>query len=541
MPFDSESAKRAANKRWDGVSKAAGDDGRAGGAVDPFAELSNEGLYSRTGSWEYSRREFLPQLRGRQAARVYREMSKNNGIIGGILFGITGVVRSVEWHLDPAKENADEEPTPESQEIADFVESCMSDMSLTWGDLISDSLSMLQHGYSFLEIVYKRREGPDQDDASKRSDFDDGKIGWRKFVNVPQDTIDDWIVDDFGGIQAALQRTDGLGVVVIPIDKAVMFKTDRSSPWGESILRTAYVPWYRRKRIEEAEGIGIERDLAGLPVIYAHPDYLAVNRDSLKNIVTSIRRDEQEGVLLPDIRDPESGERVVSLELLTSGGARQFNTSEIIARYTREIAMSVLQDVLLLGHEKVGTQALAREKRDLSDTAIGMWIDEIANVFNRHAIPRLLKLNGLDLRLAPKLVPGDIRDDDAALFATTLKTLADAGFSMAGDPAVEEWVRERFGLPEVSEEEMERLTNPPPPPPPLFPPGTVPPDPEADGEGPPPPQKPKAPPTGDEEDPEDEGAMEKPTPTKKHKLLKVERDADGMMLGVIEYEVDDVG
>lgn len=429
----------------------------------PFAELSNHSLYSNVGAWNYARREFLAELRGKNAARVYREMSKNDGIVGGILFAITGIVRSIEWHLEPKKANDAEEPSPEATEVAEFVESCMHDMSHTWGDLIAEALTMLPHGYSYLEVVYKRRLGPEQRNGKNRSDFDDGKIGWRKFVNVHQDTIDDWVLDDFGGIQACLQQSSGLVRVMIPIDKAVMFRADRSSPWGESILRTAYVPWYYRKRIQEVEGIGVERDLAGFPVIYAHPDYLAVNRGELQNMVRNIRRDEQEGALLPDLRD-EHGNKVVSLELLTAAGTRQFDTNTIIGRYTREIAMSVLQDVLLLGHERVGTQALAREKRDLSDTAIQQWIDEIANVFNRHAIPKLLRLNGLDLKLRPTLVPGDIRDDDAQLFAETLKTLAEAGFSLAGDPAVEQWIRERFGLPEVSDDTMERIENPPLPP-----------------------------------------------------------------------------
>lgn len=429
-------------------AKAAGSPAPA--KTDPFSELSNSGLYSKSGAWEYARAEFLPELRGRNAARTYREMARNDGIVGGILFGVEGVIRSINWTLDPARADG-EQPTPEAEELAAFVESCMSDMSMSWGDFISEVLTMLVHGYSYLEVVYKRRLGPDQEDGSKRSDHDDGRVGWRKFVQVGQDTIVDWLVDETGGIQAAVQQAGGSTKVPIPIDKAVMFKTNRSNPWGQSILRAAYIPYYYRKRIQETEGIGVERDLAGLPVIYAHPDYLAVNRETLRQMVTAIRRDEQEGVLLPDIRDA-SGNRVVELTLLSSAGSRQFDTNTIIARYTREIAMSVLQDVLLLGHEKVGTQALAREKRDLSDTALKQWIDEIANVMNRHAIPRLLKLNGLDLRLAPRLVPGDIRDDDLAQLAATLLSLSNAGFGIAGDPAMEEWVRDRFGLPEVSED-----------------------------------------------------------------------------------------
>src|SRR3546814_3959883 len=50
--------------------------------------------------------------------------------------------------------------------------------------------------------------------------------------------ISDWssyvCSSDLGGVQAVIQQTQGLSQIIIPIDKAVMFKTNRSSPWGES-------------------------------------------------------------------------------------------------------------------------------------------------------------------------------------------------------------------------------------------------------------------------------------------------------------------
>ena len=42
---------------------------------------------------------------------------------------------------------------------AGFVESCMEDIQSTWVDTISEILSFLTYGWSFHEIVYKRRMG----------------------------------------------------------------------------------------------------------------------------------------------------------------------------------------------------------------------------------------------------------------------------------------------------------------------------------------------------------------------------------------------
>lgn len=44
-------------------------------------------------------------------------------------------------------------------------------------------------------------------------------------------------------------------------------------------MRNAYRSWYFKRRIQEVEGIGIERDLAGLPVMYAPADLDIWNPD----------------------------------------------------------------------------------------------------------------------------------------------------------------------------------------------------------------------------------------------------------------------
>jgi hypothetical protein len=49
-------------------------------------------------------------------------------------------------------------------------------------------------------------------------------------------------------------------------DAAVPHHVQRNNPEGRSMLRTAYRSWRNKKRIEEIEGVGIERDLAGLPI-----------------------------------------------------------------------------------------------------------------------------------------------------------------------------------------------------------------------------------------------------------------------------------
>lgn len=417
----------------------------ATGPIDqPFGEIGNQDLYRFSG---FTRDEFLPELQGLRAAEIYREMSENSAIIGAVLMSIEQTLLRVPWRV--------EEGSGSDAEIsAELVRTSMVDMSHSWSDLISSALTMLPYGFAWLETVYKQRVGPEERDPSRRSRYDDGQIGWRKFTLIPAYTVADWVIDDHGGVQAVVQTTPA-GNITIPINKSLLFRTTRRRPTGRSILRNSYRSYYLMKRVEEIEGIGVERDLAGLPVFYLDPTILndTAKRNEYLRIAVNLRRDEQEGVLLPALYD-ENRNQLVRLELLSAAGQRQFDTNTIIARHTRNIAMTSMQDVLLLGHEKVGTQSLASEKRDLSEVALAAWLEEITNVINEHAIPRLLQLNGLSLQDPPKVVPGSLRESDVLSFTQALRNIARSGFTLAGDPEVENFVRRRLGLPLLEEEPM---------------------------------------------------------------------------------------
>lgn len=402
---------------------------------------------------DYDLLEFLPQLRGKRAAEIYREMAGNDALIGAILFAIEMVLRRVEWKSEPfSGEDYD-------IERANFLQSCMDDMSMTWEDLISLALTMLPFGHSWLEIVYKRRETTDIESPSEtRTKYPDGCIGWRKFVLIPQETIVEFDLDDHNGVRACTQGGSyGTERVTIPIQKSVLFRTDTRSPRGKSVLRNVVESWYYRKRIREIEGIGISRDLEGLPVFYVDAEILAnpTRKEEYQAIVRNLRRDEQEGLILPAMKEEGQELRpLAKLELVSSNSRRQFDTGAIIQRYGREIAVALLQDIVLLGHEKIGTQALASEKRDLSDTALQTWLNDIAAVLNAYAVPRLFALNGESLENLPKLVPGELRPTDVNEFAQAIRDLAAGGW-VFDDPETEAEVRRRAGLPQMPVEDMQ--------------------------------------------------------------------------------------
>ena len=402
--------------------------------------------------------EFLPELQGQKGHRVYREMSDNDPIIGAIIFAITNLIRQAKWNVEPA------DSTPEADAMKTFFEECMQDMTTPWGSVIDEACSMFVYGFAPMEIIYKRRVGF-TGDPQTRSRFTDGRVGIRAISLRAQNTVVQWDIDDADGSIDGLYQQPYTGPQVhIPIEKLLLFRTteQRQNPEGRSLLRTAYRSWHYKKRIENTEAVGLERDLAGYPVAYIPGTYMDPSADANQkavyrawsSLVTSVKRDQREGIVIPSDRD-QNGNLLFELKLLNSGSSRAFDTTKIIDRYAKAIATAVLADFIFLGQNAVGSFALSSDKTALFATAIGAFMGSIADVFNRHLIPRLMALNGWDLSAAPKLVPEDIETPDITQVAEYISKLSGAGATFFPDVELENRLRGIAGLPPVPEDAMD--------------------------------------------------------------------------------------
>lgn len=227
-----------------------------------------------------------------------------------------------------------------------------------------------------------------------------------------------------------------------------MFKIlDRGIPTHNSILRNVYRSYYFIKHIEAIEGIGVERDLAGIPVLYVPEELMKEPQrvEALRQLVRSLRRDEHEGVLLP--WDPVEGKPIFKLELLSSAGSRQLDTSRLIERHKRDLARIALADFILLGLER-GSYALMREKRALFETAVMAWLQVIADELNSQAIPRLFEVNGWELQRLPKLTFQLSTVPSFEDVSNILDVMVRAGFDIGTDIELENWLRSLISAPE---------------------------------------------------------------------------------------------
>ena len=377
-------------------------------------EIGQTGLRSWNG---YIEEDFLRELHGAGAYRRYNEMRLNSPVAGALLMAIELSMRGVSMQF-----TSDEENDPRV-ELLDYA---LNSMSHSWNDHLIASLTFLTFGFALFEICYKR-EG--------------SKILWKKFSFRGQDTVDTWELESDGGIKGFSQVTEtNPDPVFIPIEKLILYRTntEKNNPEGRSIFRTAWYSYYFCKNMQQIEGIGVERDLAGMPVVKLPSGVAAGSTDETKakQVVRNIRRDEQEGITLP--HDWE-------LELLSTGGARQFDTNAIIRRYESRILMSALAQFLMLGQDKVGTQALSKDQTDFFAMAVNAQLDTIFETFFEYPVKRLLKLNGYDAE-GLKIEHSPAGDVDIMAIADFLQKI---GNRITYTPEDEQWLRGLVDMPEL--------------------------------------------------------------------------------------------
>jgi hypothetical protein len=440
----------------------------------PTSEIGVTGLKHVGG---YIVEERLHELDSWRGVCTYAEM-ETDAIVGGVLQAITSEIRRVNWDMEAADDS------PEAAEAAEFVDQCRDDMSESWPDFVTEAFSMLPYGWALHETVFKVRRGEVANNPGASSKYSDGRWGWRKMPIRSQDSLDRWEFDDEGGIAGMWQRDPnsfGGGYYFLPIDRCLLFRpiAHKNNPLGRSVLRAAYISWYRRKRTQEAEAIGIDRDLVGIPVFDVPAEWLtgaatseqAAALDNFKRIGEQLRVDEQACVLMPQAYDA-MGNKMFDLHLMPSPGTKTMNIGDTIHRLNMEIAVTVLADVVLIGHDATGSFALSKEKYDAFTRGLEAWVQAFAAVMNRHAIPRLCQVNNIPLALAPTLCPEPIERVDLDAMGRFITALAGAGYPLFPDGELEAHLARIAGMPYTPPDQRPETAMPAPapgqqPPPPV--------------------------------------------------------------------------
>jgi hypothetical protein len=384
--------------------------------------------------WGVIREDFLAEW-NTSAKRTKRvdEMLRNSSIVAALRMAIEMPIRDVDWFY--TSEQGDEDPRLQ------LLDDARENMSHSWNDHIIDALLMVFYGWSAFTITY---------------DKVGGNMLWRKFKMLGHDTVQRWYLADDGGLEG-IQQWPHLWSEPIPIERMVLyrFRKTKNNPEGESILRPAWLPWYYVKNIQQIEAIGIERNLAGLPVI-TMPEDADTTESTDENtdygrahkIVRSIRNDEQSGVVLP-----------FGWELSTlsgSGGSGMTKTVDAggaIGRHEKRILMAALAQFLILGMDNIGALATFEGGTDFFNMSVNAVADIIAETHTKYPVARLLALNGMDAE-GIRMEHGRIGQIDMEKLSAILTAI---GGLVTWTPEDEAWLRGAVRLPEKSIEDIAEL------------------------------------------------------------------------------------
>lgn len=413
------------------------------------------------------RDDFYNELEYPFAAKTFKNMVYHPTVASAVTV-IKDTIRKVNWDVKPVDDSE------EAKEQAEFIQSCMQDMDRPWKEYINEFLSIITYGFSLNEKVFKRRK-------NKKSKFTDNKIGWKKLPSRNQASVKRWVWDEEGRdligvvqdlalVKRGASRYETTNPIVgIPIEKLLHFRHDAQldNPEGNSPLKSAYIPWKYMVTIEEYEAVGISRDLAGMPIIYLPPEYMAENASDdkkavytyMQQVVRNINANEQAGLVFPRFIDPETKHDAFGFELANTQGGKSYDTDAIIRRYEQKILMSFLADVLIIGHGNTGSFSLASEKSNLLSTKIAAILDQIVEVINNDLIPHTFRINGWDDSETPKIVYNDFEKTSLDEVGKLVQRAVSVG-ALEVDKELSNKLRELIEVPPADESNPVTIVNP---------------------------------------------------------------------------------
>jgi hypothetical protein len=394
-----------------------------------FAEIGKTGLMQWQGMVTET---YTSKLQWPEAYSVYDEMRRRDPTIRTMWNALVMLARTATWYFEPESNSATD------RRAADFLDSCLHDMSHTPEDAIEDALTCVPFGWSWLVTVYKRRQ--------------DGLVGWRKWAVRRQSSFRRWEFDETGGVQAMVQApAPAYEEIELPITQSLhfTFQRDGNNPEGLALLESLYEPWYYLKNLQIVNGIGWQRTFVGLPVFEYQEAPSADDKTAVQTTGEALSVDAKQWVSTPE-------NIKFRLESVSNSSAEAL--LHTIQYYRLLMMQTLLADFINLGTGQTGSWALGSDKSQLFLMAVDGTLDRIASVINRFGVSRLLDYNQ---RITGRARLTHTRVEKPAL-GQLGNWLQQVGDLLTWTPEDETWIRKRTGMPSL------RPTMPPAPAPELM-------------------------------------------------------------------------
>jgi len=343
--------------------------------------------------------EFMTELSPPEGLEKYRKMERNDPIVGGLLLRIRNILRRIKVTIYGPH--------------ASFVEDQLLNLPRGIDGLCMEMSSALTFGFYIGEMIWA---------------VDNGKVILTDVEPRYQPSINR--INDENGevVQFTMQ-----GIKKIPYTKCLhhVFIEENRSPYGVSLLRHLYKPYYYKVSCEASEAVGIDRDLSGLPVLKApegfdfsradssSPDYDEAIAETLNwaiDLVSNIRKDSQQGVVLP------SG---WELELIRGTGNSTLDVTTTIQRYNTEMAAGLLEMFMAIGQGSSASKGnVEAHLRDFL-LSCDSYAQAMADTINNQLIPKICQYNGFKSK--PTIEFSTTNVSDLAALASFVARLVKSG------------------------------------------------------------------------------------------------------------------
>ena len=379
---------------------------------------------------------YLSSLQGSAGIEKFAEMLRKepSAFTANRLVELTA--RQAKWNVIPADD------TPADRDAAEFLKSCINDMSHSFDIAVIDALSAQWYGFSLAEIVWKRRNGRKINQGGVTSAYNDGLVGIRKLAIRRQETVNEWLLDANGGVQGVKQRDPvSSREITIPIDKMLHFIVihDRGNPEGLALAEVVYKTWHQLENYEILDGVSAERAFIGLPVFSWLQEPQPSDQAAVEALGRGLALNEQAYVSLPGT--------MVDFKLvsITNANADALRAKINVLRW--EIVGVVFGNYIRLGTTDTGNRSLGETLVDAFTRGVDAVLKDIADVFNMHLVPRLFAANpSFKVEQYPRLQPSQV----TKLPLSVLQYLTGMQeWFLAAPPEDNLWLRELLGMPYV--------------------------------------------------------------------------------------------
>lgn len=407
----------------------------------------------------------MPELFGVDLIRDMYLMAETDETVGAMLYCIAATMRQIKWEYVPQIDGVDAPEDPEAKKWADLATTMLKDMDRPFDDHVEDLLSMLWAGFAPIEMVFKRRDGIN-------SRFSDSYYGIAQLNLIDQTTVWDWVYEDNKPVAMRQMGAGVMGRGLIPLAKTLLYRTSTqyNNPRGRPLLKNAWRVWRLKRKVQDSEALGIERELCGLP-IFEMPEYLILQQfdvdetgaptddakramayvQAAKVATQDMRFNKSGGLVLPSDTWAEDVQgdttKKYNFRIQTTGGQRSIDSRTTARDYDHAIARVAMMQFLTLGQRSGGSYSLSDDQSSMAVASIMALADKVTAEWNGKAVPYTWQVNVFPNKFRPRLKHSEVNKNGIVQLGQFLAGVGKAADLWGGDPKMRRAIATAGNLP----------------------------------------------------------------------------------------------